>query len=76
MSKLIQLRNVPDDLHRVLKARAALEGMSLSDYLLDEIRRIAARPTVRELQERLASRRPVQPSVAPAEALRAERDAR
>jgi len=76
MSKMIQLRNVPDELHRVLKARAALEGMSLSDYLLDEIRRIALRPTVRELQERLASRAPVQPSVAPAEALRAEREAR
>jgi plasmid stability protein len=76
MSKMIQLRNVPDDLHRVLKARAALEGMSLSDYLLDEIRRTAARPSVRELQERLSTRRPVQPALAPSEAVRAERDTR
>jgi len=76
MSKMIQLRNVPDDLHRVLKARAALEGMSLSDYLLDEVRRIAARPSVRELQERLSTRHPVQPALAPSEAVRAERDTR
>ena len=46
MSKMIQLRHVPDDLHRKLKARAAMEGLSLSDYLLQEIRRIAERPTV------------------------------
>ena len=38
MSKMIQIRNVPDDLHRRLKSRAALAGMSLSDYLLNEIR--------------------------------------
>jgi plasmid stability protein len=76
MSKMVQLRNVPDELHRVLKARAALEGMSLSDYLLCEIRKVAARPTVRELRERLAARQPVTPSLAPADAVRAERDAR
>lgn len=73
---MIQIRNVPDELHRALKARAALEGMSLSDYLLGEIRELAARPTLRELRERMAARRPVEPSPAPADAVRAERDAR
>lgn len=45
MSKMIQLQPVPDDLHRKLKARAALAGMPLSDYLLQEVRRFAERPT-------------------------------
>jgi plasmid stability protein len=53
MSKMIQLRNVPDALHRGLKARAAMAGMSLSDYLLAEIKEIAERPTLAELRERL-----------------------
>jgi hypothetical protein len=44
MSTMIQIRNVPDALHRRLKARAALAGMSLSDYLLSEIREVAERP--------------------------------
>ena len=52
MSKMIHLRNVPDSLHRILKARAATPGMSLSDYLLAEIREVAERPTVSELRER------------------------
>jgi len=59
MSKMIQLRNVPDTLHRTLKARAATAGMSLSDYLLAEIREIAERPTLTELRERLHKREPV-----------------
>ena len=54
MSTMIQIRNVPEGLHRRLKARAAMAGMSLSDYLLDEIRRVAERPTVEELRARLA----------------------
>jgi len=74
MAKMIQLRNVPDELHRALKARAAMEGMSLSDYLVAEVRRVAERPTVRELRERLAGRAPVEPRVPPARAVRAERD--
>jgi len=53
MSKMIQLRNVPDALHRILKARAALAGMSLTDYLLMEIKEIAARPTLAEMRNRL-----------------------
>ena len=76
MPKMIQLRNVPDALHRKLKARAALEGLSLSDYLIAEARRAAERPTVAELRERLARRAPVTTSVSPAEAVRREREAR
>ena len=56
MAKMIQIRHVPDDLHRKLKARAALEGLSVSDFLLREMRGIAERPTVAELQARLLGR--------------------
>lgn len=76
MPTMIQLRHVPDDLHRKLKARAAMAGMSLSDYLLREIRDIAERPTIAELQTRLAKRTGVQPTLSPARAVRAERDGR
>ena len=76
MSKMIQLRHVPDGLHRKLKARAALEGVSLSDYLLMEIKRFAEQPTDEELRERLARRTPVILDVSPAEMVRAERDSR
>jgi antitoxin FitA len=71
---MIQIRNVPDTLHRQLKSRAALAGMSLSDYLLGEIREVAERPTIRELRDRLRHRTPTTPSVPPAEAVRAERE--
>jgi antitoxin FitA len=74
MTAMIQIRNVPDALHRRLKSRAALAGKSLSDYLLDEIRLAAERPTLDELRARLERRARVNPSVAPAEAIRAERD--
>lgn len=70
----VQLRHVPDELHRTLKARAALEGMSLSDYLLKEVRRIAERPTLEDLRRRLAQRAPVVTRVRPAQAVRAERE--
>lgn len=76
MSKMIQLRNVPDVLHRNLKARAAMSGMSLSDYLLREIREIAERPTLAELRERLHRRRPVSAQIDTARLLREEREAR
>lgn len=76
MSTMIQLRHVPDDLHRKLKARAALAGMSLSDYLLREIREMAERPTIAELRDRLDRRTSVRPRLSPAKAVRAERDAR
>ena len=71
---MIQIRNVPDALHRRLKSRAALAGMSLSDYLLSEIREVAERPSLDELRNRLQSRSRLTPSVAPADAVRVERD--
>jgi plasmid stability protein len=53
MSKMIQIRNVPDDLHRTLKVRAAQRGMSLSDYLLAELEEVADKPTMAEWVERV-----------------------
>ncbi len=76
MSKMIQIRNVPDWLHRKLKARAAAEGMSLSDYLIRELKREAERPSVAEFREMLASRTPIEPSVSPAQMIREGRDRR
>jgi plasmid stability protein len=76
MSKMIQIRNVPDTLHRKLKSRAALAGMSLSDYLLAEIRSIAERPTLEEMRARLQQLPSVELPFSPTEAVRAERDSR
>lgn len=76
MTVMIQIRNVPASLHRRLKARAAMAGMSLSDFLLGEIREVAERPTIEELRARLASRPTVTLSVSPADAVREERDHR
>ncbi len=76
MSKMIQLRHVPDALHRKLKARAAMAGMSLSDYLLAEIRELAERPTLTELQQRLETRQPVNLPEQASDLVRAERDSR
>jgi antitoxin FitA len=73
MSKMIQLRHVPDELHRTLKVRAALEGLTLSDYLLKEVRRIAERPTLDDLRRRLERRPRVGSRIRPAQAVRAER---
>ena len=73
---MIQIRNVPEALPRRLQSRAALAGLSLSDYLLGEIRRVAERPTLDELRARLQQRPTASLSVAPAEAVRAERDRR
>lgn len=76
MSRSIEIRNVPDPVRRTLEARAALAGMSLSDFLLAAIREIAERPGSDELAERLARRSPVDVSESPADAVRRERDAR
>lgn len=76
MSKMIQLRNVPDALHRKLKARASLEGRSLSDYLLGQIRELAQRPTPTEMLERLRSHSSVTLPVPPADLIRQDRDQR
>lgn len=76
MSKMIQIRNVPDGLHATLKARAALAGIPLTDYLLAEIRQVAEHPTAAELAERLARRPRARLRTSPAQAVRAERDRR
>lgn len=76
MSKMIQIRNVPEELHRKLKARAALEGMSLSDFLLSDLERSASRPTKREIRDRLRQRSSIRLTPSPAEVLRAEREGR
>jgi len=75
MSKTIQLRKVPDALHRLLKARAVVAGMSLSDYLLKEIREIAERPTLAEMRERLHRRKTVSVALNTARMVREEREA-
>ncbi len=74
MSTMVQIRNVPELLHRELKSRAALAGMSLSDYLLNELRRVASQPTIAELRARLDRRSAIDPTIPPSEAVRAERD--
>jgi hypothetical protein len=76
MSKMIQLRHVPDALHRQLKARAAMSGLPLSDYLIREVRKIAEQPTLDEMRERLRGREPYRGKSVPTELLRAERDSR
>jgi len=73
---MIQIRNVPEPLHRTLKARAALAGMTLSDYLLREVAEFAARPTLEEMRARLEQRSRINPSISPEDAIRAERDSR
>lgn len=74
MGTLIQIRNVRDDVHRTLKARAARKGVSLSAYLRVELERVAASPTPDELLERLQSRKPVRATESSVAALRSVRD--
>jgi plasmid stability protein len=76
MSTMIQIRNVPSEVHRKLKARAALAGMSLSEYLLREVRSVAEQPTLEEIKERLSKLTPVRTRLRAAAAVRAERDGR
>jgi len=76
MSVMVQIRNMPEDLHRTLKARAAKQGQSLSDYLLAELRQIAELPTLEEMHERLQQRSRVNPDISSAQLIREERDAR
>ena len=73
---MVQIRNVPAEFHRRLKARAAIEGMSMSDYVLREVRKALDRPTRQEILERLRARpvRRLRQSVAGI--IRGERDAR
>jgi plasmid stability protein len=73
MARMIQIRNVPEALHRGLKARAATVGMTLSDYLLGELQEIARRPTLAEFRVRLHTRRPLSTALDTVRLLREER---
>lgn len=74
--KTLQIRNVPDEVHRRLKARAATEGRSLSDMALGELLRALERPTIAELTARIRQREPVATGESMADLVRAERDGR
>lgn len=76
MSKMIQIRHVPDELHAVLKIRAIEAGMSLSDYLLREITQISKQPPLQAVLQRIQQRNDVNIQEDSATALRAERDGR
>ncbi len=73
---MIQVRNVPDEVHRALKARAALNGLSLSDLCLDELRQVAERPTIEDIHRRVSQFARLSGDGGAAEAVRAERDGR
>jgi plasmid stability protein len=73
---MIQIRGVSDEAHRRLKARAALEGRSLSEYLRLEVERLAALPTMEEMIERVAARDPVDLGEPAAEIVGRERRSR
>ena len=75
MTKMVQVRNVPDAIHKRLKAKAASLGLSLSEFLLPQLKQAAEKPTLEELRHRLDQRDPIQPSVPAAEILRRERNA-
>ncbi len=76
MNRTIRIRNIPEALHRRLKARAAMEGVSMSRYVLREIERSLERPTRQELLEAIASQPEKVLNPSPAEILREERDRR
>jgi plasmid stability protein len=75
MSKMIQIRDVPDQVHSTLKARAAREGMSLSEFIKRELEHTVERPTMREWLERTARARPIPTRRSAAQVLRELRDA-
>ena len=72
---MLQVRNMPEEMHRLLKARAAMAGMSMSDYVLRELQRTLERPERAELLRRL-SENPRKVSSSPTALIREERDAR
>lgn len=76
MSKMVQIRDVPDEVHGVLKARAAREGMSLSDFIKRELERAAERPTMREWLERARQTKPIVTRQTAAQVVRELRDRR
>jgi plasmid stability protein len=75
MSKMIQIRDVPEQLHSTLKSRAAQEGMSLSDFLKRELKRAAERPTMREWLELTQRAKPIRAKRTAAQVVRELRDA-
>ena len=72
----LQIRDMPDELHRRLKARAAVEGQSMSEYVLRELRRSLDIPTRQEMMERIAALDRIEVTESPADAVRAIRDER
>ena len=76
MSTMIQIRNVPDEIHRKAKARAALSGLTLSDFALQALERELRRPTASELAARIRALEPVPESPPGAALVREERDRR
>ncbi len=76
MPRMIQIRNVPDPLHRRLTARAAAAGLTLADELRTELGRVAGQLTPGELAARIATLEPAAPRARAADAVRAEREAR
>ncbi|WHZ20818.1 MAG: hypothetical protein OJF55_002967 [Rhodanobacteraceae bacterium] len=72
---MIQIRNVPQRVHRTLKARAVLSGKSLSDYILEELEAMAALPSQQEIRARLEAAEPFAMKASSAGLVRAERDA-
>lgn len=76
MAKTIQVRNVPDEVHHELKVRALEERKSLSDYVLSELERSTAKPTMKQVLARIASRESVELDLSPAELIREGREAR
>ena len=76
MSKMIQVRDVPDHVHSTLKSRAAREGMSLSDFLKKELARATERPTLQEWLERTQQAKPILAKTSPAKVIRDLRDSR
>jgi plasmid stability protein len=74
MAKMVQIRHVPDALHRKLKVRAAGAGQTLSDYLLAELERLAARPTRDEMLARIHLRKRVTLKTPAAMVIREERE--
>jgi len=76
MSSMIQIRNVPEAIHRTLKVRAAEAGMTLSEFLLREVTHVAQRPTLEQVLRRIEERGPAKVSIDSAAAVRAERENR
>ena len=74
--KMIQVRNVPDDLHAALKERAARERTTMSDLILRELPRIARQESFERIMERIRQREPVLGGPSAAELIRAEREER